>query len=79
VSRVPRERVERYARLIHRLGERGLAELLAELLDGKPPLERIERYARLEVELGDFVRALDGHTLRPPIVVADNEDCGDAA
>ena len=63
------ERLRYLARRVWRLGERGLFEFLA----GAPLVERLERYARLEADYGDFVRALGGDRLRPPIVVVDKE------
>jgi hypothetical protein len=67
---LPRERLELLARRIHRLGERGLFELFRELESGAPLHERLERYGRLESEHGAFLRAMNGHRLRRPVVVA---------
>jgi hypothetical protein len=62
---VPRERLDRLAQAIHRLGPRPLAELFAELAAGAPVLPRLERYAALE-PLADFIKALGGDQLPPP-------------
>jgi hypothetical protein len=64
----PASRIHHLARRIHRLGERPLAELLLELVDGADPLERLEEYARLD-QYRDFIRANRGDRLPPLRVI----------
>jgi hypothetical protein len=63
--RVPRERLACLTRAIHRLGERALLELFAELAAGAELHPVLERYARLE-PLAGFIKALNGDRLPPP-------------
>lgn len=57
---IPRERLQHLARRVHRLGERPLFELLAELDAGADLGERLERYAVLPA---DFIKAFGGDVL----------------
>ena len=57
---IPRERLRHLARRIHRLGERPLYELLAELSAGADLSTTLERYARLPA---DFIAAFGGDAL----------------
>jgi hypothetical protein len=62
-GKIPRERLRYLAQRIHRLGERPLYELFAELAAGADFGDRLEAYAQLH-DRADFIRALGGHQLR---------------
>lgn len=66
---IPRERLALLARQIHRLGERPLCEMLAELEAGKPFHPTLEAYARLE-PLADFIAASGGREFAPTRLIA---------
>lgn len=64
-SPIPRSRVLLLAARIHALGQRPLAELFIELLDGADVHDAMERYAQL-YELRDFISSLGGDHLPAP-------------
>ena len=65
---VPRERLARLARKIHRLGERPLFELFRELATGANLHECLERYAAL-APLTGLIQSLSGDRLPRPRVI----------
>jgi hypothetical protein len=65
---IPRERLARLARKIHRLGERPLFELFRELATGANLHECLERYAAL-APLTGLIQSLSGDRLPRPGVI----------
>jgi hypothetical protein len=59
---VPDSRLRRLARHLHSLGERGVYELLREIIAGRDAVERLERYAELNA---DIVHAVGADRLPP--------------